>query len=67
MDSVPGSFQFLLTGDAGRSYAIQATTIPAGSGWTTLTNILNAEGTVGLTNATAAPPVQQFFRAELLP
>src|SRR5207247_9551804 len=36
-----GQFQFRLTGDAGRTYAVQTSTNLDSTNWTTLTNLLN--------------------------
>jgi endo-1,4-beta-xylanase len=62
-----GPFQFQLTGDAGRTFAIQASTNLSVTNWTTLTNLFNPNGTIWITNSGALPPSQRFFRARLLP
>jgi hypothetical protein len=62
-----GQFQFQLTGDAGRTYAIQTSTNLNSATWTTLTNLLNPYGTVSYTNPAALSPAQLFFRARRLP
>jgi hypothetical protein len=60
-------FQFQLTGDAGRTFAIQASSGLSSPGWETLTNLPNPWGTISFTNPANPPPPQQFFRARLLP
>lgn len=68
VETAPGTglFRFQLTGDAGRTYAIQNSTNPA-AGWTTLTNLFNAGGTTVFTHSAAIPTMQEYFRAELRP
>ncbi len=65
--SANGPFQFQLTGDAGRTFAIQASTNLSSTNWTTLTNMLNPNGTIWFTNPGTVLQPQQFFRARLLP
>ena len=62
-----GQFQFQITGDAGRTYAVQTSTNLNSTNWTTLTNLLNPYGTISYTNPGAPSPSQLFFRARLLP
>jgi GH35 family endo-1,4-beta-xylanase len=66
LPAASGSFEFQLTGDAGRTFMIQSSTNLSAPGWETLTNLPNHYGTVGFTNPGTAPP-QRFFRARLLP
>jgi hypothetical protein len=65
--SIDGPFLFQLTGDAGRTFAIQASTNLISTNWTTLTSVLNPSGTIWFTNSGSLQPTQQFFRARLLP
>jgi endo-1,4-beta-xylanase len=67
ISSPTGQFQFQLTGDAGRTYAIQTSTNLNSSNWTTLTNLLNSYGTISYTNPIALSSTQRFFRARRLP
>lgn len=62
-----GQFQFQITGDAGRTYAIQTSTNLNSSNWTTLTNLLNPNGTISYTNPAAPTHPQLYFRARRLP
>ena len=62
-----GPFQFQLTGDAGRTFAIQASTNLSSTNWTTISNALNPSGTIWFTNPGSVLQAQQFFRARLLP
>ena len=62
-----GQFQFQITGDAGRTYAIQVSTNLNSTNWTTLSNLFNPFGTISYTNPVAVLPSQLFFRARLLP
>lgn len=61
-----GPFQFQLTGDAGRNYAIQVSTNLSSANWTTVTNTLNPNGTIWFTNPGSLTTTQQFFRARQL-
>jgi endo-1,4-beta-xylanase len=63
--SANGPFGFQLTGDAGRTFAIQTSTNLSITNWITLTNLFNPNGTIWFTNSSTLP--QQFFRAGLLP
>lgn len=65
--SANGPFQFQLTGDAGNTFAIQSSTNLGKSNWTTLTNLLNASGTIWFTNPGVGLQSNQFFQARLLP
>ncbi len=65
--SSSGQFQFQLTGDAGRTYAIQTSTNLNSPNWATVTNLLNPWGTVSFTNPAASSRSQLFFRARRLP
>lgn len=65
--STTGPFQFQLTGDAGRTFAIQASTNLSSTNWTTLTNTLNPNGTIWFTNPGTVLQSQQYFHAQLLP
>jgi len=65
--SPDGPFQFQLTGDAGRTYAIQSATNLNLNSWTTLTNIPNPGSTIWFTNPASGLQGQQFFRAQSLP
>jgi GH35 family endo-1,4-beta-xylanase len=65
--SANGPFQFQLTGDAGRTYAVQALADLSLTNWTTLTNALNPSGTIWVTNPGSLFQTQQFFRAKMLP
>jgi endo-1,4-beta-xylanase len=65
--SATGLFKFGLTGDAGRSYAVQTSTNLNPGNWTTLSNLFNPNGTIWFTNSHPPFPLQQFFRARLLP
>jgi GH35 family endo-1,4-beta-xylanase len=58
--------RFLLSGDTGRSYAIEASLDLSFSNWTTISTAFNASGTVWITNPIGLP-TQQFYRARLLP
>ena len=63
-------FRFQLTGEAGRSYAIQSTTTLGPTNpipWVTLTNVLNPEGTVSVSATNSGAPARLFFRARQLP
>lgn len=62
-----GQLQFQLTGDAGRTYAVQNSTNLDSTDWMTLTNLLNPYGTISYTNPGALSPSQFFFRARLVP
>jgi GH35 family endo-1,4-beta-xylanase len=62
-----GQFQFQLTGDAGRTYAIQTSTNLNSPNWTTLANLPNPFGTISFTNPAALSPTRLFFRARRLP
>ena len=62
-----GAFQFQLTSDAGRTYAIQSSTNLNSPDWSTLANLVNPNGTVWFTNSGSAPDPRLFFRARLLP
>ena len=62
-----GQFQFQLTGDAGRTYAIQTSPNLNSANWTTLTNLPNPYGTISYTNPTISSPAQLYFRARRLP
>jgi endo-1,4-beta-xylanase len=62
-----GAFQFQLTADAGRSYAIQSSTDLTSTNWPTLANLVNSNGTVPFTNPGSALEPGRFFRARLLP
>ena len=65
--SLDGPFQFQLTGDAGRTFAIQISTNLSTANWMTLTNLPNPNGTIWFTNPGPLQPLQKFFRARLLP
>jgi endo-1,4-beta-xylanase len=65
--SVNGPFKFALTGNAGKSYAVQASTNLNPGNWTTLSNVFNPNGTIWFTNFSPLPPSQRFYRARLLP
>jgi GH35 family endo-1,4-beta-xylanase len=65
--SLNGPFQFQLTGDAGRTYAVQRSTNLATTNWTTVTNLFNTNGTLSFTVPGPALSGQQFFRARRLP
>lgn len=60
-----GSFQFQLTGDAGRTFAVQTSTNLGITNWITVADLFNTNGTLWFTNSSTFP--QQFFRARLLP
>jgi endo-1,4-beta-xylanase len=60
------SFHFQLTGDAGRTFAIEAATNLDSPGWIVLTNVSNPTGTLEFTHPGPGVP-RQFFRARLLP
>jgi endo-1,4-beta-xylanase len=62
-----GAFQFQLTSDAGRAYAIQSSTNLNSTNWSTLANLVNHYGTVWFTNSGSALDPRMFFRARLLP
>jgi len=62
-----GQCQFQLTGDAGRTYAIQTSTNLNSPNWTTLTNLPNPYGTISYTNPVGSSPLQLYFRARRLP
>ncbi len=62
-----GAFQFELTSDAGRSYAIQTSTNLNVTNWSTIANTLNPGGTIWFTNPGAGLEPSLFFRARLLP
>jgi len=65
LTAVGGPFHFQLTGDAGRTYAIQSVA-PAGStNWMTLTNVDNPEGTIWVTNSAAPGASERLFRARV--
>lgn len=59
--------RFQLTGDAGRTFAIEATTNLLATNWTTFTSATNPMGTIWITNTSSPVPPQQFIRARLLP
>ena len=61
-----GPFQFQLTGNAGRTYAIQVSTNLSSPNWTTLTNTPNPGGTIWFTNPGPVLQTPQFFRARQL-
>ena len=63
--STNGPFQFQLTGDAGRSYAIEVSA--DARAWGALTNLPNPDGTIWFTNPVPVLQSRQFFRARLLP
>ena len=65
--SSSGPFLFQLTGNAGRSYAIESSTNLTSSNWTTVTQAFNPQGTIGFTNPGPVLQSLQFFRARLLP
>jgi hypothetical protein len=65
--SAHGPFKFALTGDAGKSYAVQTSTNLSPGNWTTLSNVFNPNGTIWFTNNNPLPPSQRFYRARLLP
>jgi hypothetical protein len=60
-----GSFAFTLSGDAGYSYAIEATTNL--SNWITVTTLTNPTGQVPFTETNAAASHLRAYRAKLLP
>jgi endo-1,4-beta-xylanase len=60
-------FRFQLTGEAGRSYAVESSTNLTPPVWAPATTLSNHSGTLWYTNATVPPPARQFFRARLLP
>ena len=65
--SASGPFRFQLTGDAGRIFAIQASTNLSTTNWTTISNVANSTGTIWFTNPSPVLQSNQFFRAKLLP
>jgi GH35 family endo-1,4-beta-xylanase len=65
--SAANSFEFQLTGDAGRTYAIQVSTNLSATNWVTLTNLVNTNGTVSYSAPGSLQPGPHFFRARLLP
>lgn len=65
--SASGPFQFQLTGDAGRTFAIQSSTNLSTTNWLTISNALNPYGTIWFTNPGAVLHSNKFFRAKLLP
>lgn len=67
LNSGSTSLRFQLTGNAGRTYTIQASTNLSTTNWVTLTTISNLTGTFWYTNPSAPPHSNQFFRARLLP
>lgn len=56
-----------LTGDAGRTYAIESAASPQAASWTTLTNVFNLEGTIGFTVPASSAEPARFYRARVLP
>jgi endo-1,4-beta-xylanase len=62
-----GAFQFQLTSDAGRTYAIQSSTNLNSQDWSILANLVNSNGTIWFTNPGSAIDPRLFFRARLLP
>jgi hypothetical protein len=65
--SANDEFLIGLTGDAGRSYAIQTSTNLSFNQWLTLSQLVNSNGTLWFTNSGSPSLKQQFFRARLLP
>ena len=62
--SAIGPFQFQLTGDAGRTFAIQSSTNLSTTNWLTISNVLNPYGTIWFTNPGVLRS-NQYFRAKL--
>ena len=62
-----GPFRFQLTGDAGRTFAIQTSTNLSSTNWTTISSLLNSYGTTWFTNPGTIFPSQKFFRAQMVP
>ncbi len=62
-----GPFQFQLTGDAGRTFAIQSSTNLSATNWLTISDMLNLYGTIWFTNPGVVLRSNQYFRAKLLP
>jgi hypothetical protein len=67
LQSANGPFEFQLTGDAGKIFAIQSSTNLGNTNWTTITNFSNPYGTIWITNPAAVLSEKEFFRAKLLP
>jgi GH35 family endo-1,4-beta-xylanase len=60
-------FHFQLTGEAGRTYAVESSTNLAPPAWSPAATLSNQTGTLWYTNSTLPPPTRQFFRARLVP
>ena len=65
--SATAPFHFQLTGNAGRTYAVQSSTNLGSTNWVTVTNVTNAAGSIWVTNSSSSSASNQFFRARLLP